>query len=89
MRMGRMNISVPDELIRAAKVADMNVSKFMSNALAEELDRRAKIKALDEYLAELEAENGPVAPEAMVAAEAWADEAFAGTIYANPKRKAA
>jgi post-segregation antitoxin (ccd killing protein) len=93
MRMGRINISVPDELVQAAKAENMNISKFMSSALAEELDRRAKIRALDEYLTELESEHGPVSAAAMAEAEAWADEVFAGTVYASPKaspnRKAA
>jgi post-segregation antitoxin (ccd killing protein) len=86
MRMGRINISIPDDLILDAKTEGMNISKFMAVSLAEELDRRRKIRALDDYLAELEAENGPVTPEAMAAAEAWADEAFAGTVYATPER---
>ncbi len=87
--MGRIKISLPDELIQAAKAQGMNISKFMSGALAEELDRRAKMRAQDEYLTELEAEHGPVSAAAMAEAESWADEAFAGTVYANPSRKAA
>jgi hypothetical protein len=39
----------------------------------EELDRRAKVEALDTYLASLEAELGPVSPEEAAAATAWAD----------------
>ena len=73
MRMARVNITIPDELLEHARAAGLNVSRLAAMALAEELDRRAKIAALDTYLAELEAELGPVPQAELDAAVAWAD----------------
>jgi predicted transcriptional regulator len=78
--MARMNISLPDELMRRAKEAGLNVSKLARHAIAEELDRLAKIAAVDEYLAELEAELGPIPAEEQARAEA-----FVARVY-GPKK---
>jgi hypothetical protein len=40
------------------------------------LDRRAKLAELDTYLAELEAELGPITAAEQAAAREWADRAF-------------
>jgi post-segregation antitoxin (ccd killing protein) len=40
MRMARVNITVPDDLLGRAKVAGLNVSRLASAALAAELERR-------------------------------------------------
>jgi post-segregation antitoxin (ccd killing protein) len=78
MRMARVNITVPDELLEQARVAGLNVSRIATAALAEELDRRAKVAALDAYLAEMDAELGP-APEAdQREAAVWADRLVTG-----------
>jgi len=74
--MVRVNVSIPDELLRQAKEAGLNISRLTRHAIIEELDRRAKIAALDNYLSELEEELGPVSAEDRAAAEAWADEIF-------------
>lgn len=74
MRMTRVNITVPDEVVAQAKAAGLNVSRLATAALVDELDRRNKIGALDAYLAELERELGPVPPDERAAAAAWADE---------------
>jgi hypothetical protein len=50
-----------------------SVSRLTTLALAEELDRRAKVAELDAYLADPEAEDGPVAEDLAGAAE-WADQ---------------
>jgi hypothetical protein len=71
--MSRVNITVPNEVIAQARRAGLNVSRIATIALIEELDRRAKIEALDVYLAELEAELGPVGPDEAALASAWAD----------------
>jgi post-segregation antitoxin (ccd killing protein) len=77
MRMtARVNISIPDELLRRAREAGLNISKLARDSIADELDRRAKIAAVDEYLAELEAELGPIGAQEQAAADAWADEVF-------------
>jgi len=73
MRMARVNITVPDELLRQARAAGLNVSRVATAALAEELDRQAKIRELDAYLAALDAELGPVPQQELTAAREWAD----------------
>jgi hypothetical protein len=74
MRMARVNITVPDELLTQARAAGLNVSRLAASAVAEELDRLAKIAELDAYLAELDAELGPLGDREMVAAREWADQ---------------
>ncbi|MEV4419302.1 type II toxin-antitoxin system CcdA family antitoxin [Patulibacter sp. NPDC049589] len=74
--MARVNITVPDAVLEQARTAGLNVSRVASRALAEELDRRARILALDRYLGELEDELGPVPEDEQRAARAWADGAF-------------
>jgi predicted transcriptional regulator len=74
MRMARVNITVPDELLDRAKAAGLNVSRLAARALAEELDRCAKIAELDAYLADLDAELGPIPPQESAAARDWAEQ---------------
>ena len=71
--MARVNITVPDELLDRARAAGLNVSRLVAAALAGELDRRAKLAELDSYLAELDAELGPVPQHELRAAREWAD----------------
>jgi hypothetical protein len=73
MRMARVNITVPDDLIEQARAAGLNVSRITASALAEALDRRAKIAALDDYLRELDAALGPIPAGEQRAAREWAD----------------
>jgi post-segregation antitoxin (ccd killing protein) len=73
MRMARVNITVPDELLDQARAAGLNVSRLAAAALAEEIDRRAKIAELDAYLAARDAELGPVPEQELDAAREWAD----------------
>jgi post-segregation antitoxin (ccd killing protein) len=74
MRMARVNITVPDELLSQARAAGLNVSRLAASAVAEELDRRAKIAELDAYLAELDAQLGPIGDQELTAAHEWADQ---------------
>ncbi|MGX6448387.1 type II toxin-antitoxin system CcdA family antitoxin [Patulibacter sp. S7RM1-6] len=74
--MARVNITVPDELVARARAADVNVSRLASQALADELDRRSRAAALDNYLRDLDAALGPVPDEERLAARTWADAAF-------------
>lgn len=60
MRMAKVNITVPDDLLSQAKAAGLNVSRLAAAALAEELERRAKVAELDAYLADLDTEFGPI-----------------------------
>jgi post-segregation antitoxin (ccd killing protein) len=73
MRMARVNITLPDDLLNQARAAGLNVSRLAAAALAEELDRRAKIHELDAYLADLDNELGPVPQHELRAAREWAD----------------
>jgi hypothetical protein len=74
--MARVNITVPDDLLDRSRAAGLNVSRTASDALSEELDRRAKIAELDRYLAELDAELGPLPDTEREAARKWADRAL-------------
>lgn len=87
MRMARVNITVPDELIGRARAAGLNVSRLAAAALAEELDRGVKIAALDGYLHELERELGPISPEDAADARAWADRALGEAGEPSPGRE--
>jgi hypothetical protein len=73
MRMARVNITIPDDLLNQARAAGLNVSRLAAAALAEELDRRVKIQELDAYLADLDNELGPVPQHELRAAREWAD----------------
>lgn len=79
MRMARVNITVPDNLLGLARAADLNISRLTAAALHSELDRLAKVAALERYLGELEAELGPIPPEEAVAAQQWADRVLGGS----------
>lgn len=74
MRMARVNITVPDELLDRARAAGLNVSKTAAFALSEELDRRAKIEALDSYLEQLDDELGTLPTEEQEEARRWAGQ---------------
>lgn len=80
MRMARVNITVPDDLLRQARAVGLNVSRLAAAALAEELERRAKIAELDGYLADLDAEFGPIPQQEAVAAREWADQVSRRTL---------
>ena len=73
MRMARVNITIPDELLAQAKAAGLNVSRVSALAVSAELDRRAKIAALEYVLRELEAALGPVPEEEAQEAREWVD----------------
>jgi hypothetical protein len=73
VRMARVNITVPDDVLGRARAVGLNVSRVAASALSEELDRRAKIAALDSYLRELDAELGPISRAEHEAAHQWAD----------------
>ncbi|MDQ3630481.1 MAG: type II toxin-antitoxin system CcdA family antitoxin [Actinomycetota bacterium] len=71
--MARVNITVPDDLLERARAAGLNVSRVSSDALVGELDRRAKIAALNRYLRELDVELGPISGKELKTAGEWAD----------------
>jgi hypothetical protein len=78
MRMARVNITIPDDLLGQARAAGLNVSRLAATALAAELERRSKIDELDAYLADLDAAQGPISEPESVAAREWADQVLAG-----------
>ncbi|MDX6683610.1 MAG: hypothetical protein QOG94_3649 [Solirubrobacteraceae bacterium] len=88
MRMARVNITIPDELLERARAAGVNVSRAAASALSEELDRRARSVALDSYLGELDVALGPVSPEDEAAAREWADRAFGPLAADVPAQRA-
>jgi len=83
MRMARVNISMPDELIEQARAAGVNVSQLAQHAVTAELTRLSKRAELDRYLQELEHEHGPTSDAERVAAADWADE----LLGAGPERR--
>ena len=85
MRMARVNITVPDDLYDQAKKAGLNVSQVAQRAIASQLDRLAKIAELDAYLAELDAELGPISDVERADAAEWATKAFGSS---NRRRSA-
>jgi post-segregation antitoxin (ccd killing protein) len=68
-----VNITVPDDLLDRARLAGLNVSRVAALALAEELERRAKVAEPDAYLSGLDAELGPTSEDERLAAREWAD----------------
>jgi len=83
--MARRNISLPDDLDQQARVARLNVSALAQRAVADELDRRERMAALDAWLDELDAAHGAPSAKAKANAAAWLDSATA----VQPRRKAA
>lgn len=67
-----------------ARSGGLNVSRLAAGALAEELDRQAKIAELDAYLRELEAEHGKTSERDRAAARQWADEVVSVPAPAPP-----
>ena len=75
--MSRINITMPDERVQRARAAGLNVSRLAAAAVADELERRARVAELDAYLRQLDAELGPIGPAELAAAREWADQVVA------------
>jgi hypothetical protein len=73
MRMARVKVTLPDQLLNHAEDAGLNISQLAARAISDELNRRSKMVEFDAYLAEMDAEFGPLDPKAMAEAEEWAD----------------
>jgi post-segregation antitoxin (ccd killing protein) len=82
--MARRNISLPDDLDEQARNARLNVSALAQRAVADELDRRQRMAALDAWLDDLDAAHGPPSAKAVANARAWLESVAA----VQPKRKA-
>jgi len=74
--MTRVNVSIPDEVVLAAKAAGLNVSRLATAALVEALERFDKVADLDRYLTSLDEQVGLIGDSELVSASAWADAAF-------------
>jgi Arc/MetJ-type ribon-helix-helix transcriptional regulator len=66
----RLSVSVDEELIKAAKAAVAtgrveNVSVWVNDALRRQADHDRRLAALDEFLAEYEAEHGEITESEM------------------------
>lgn len=85
--MARVNITVPDEVVAQARAAGLNVSRVATAALVDELDRRAKVEALDAYLLQLEQELGPISVDEQAEAAAWADRVLAPASRPSSRRR--
>ena len=83
--MARRNISLPDDLDEQARRARLNVSALAQRAVADELDRRQRMAALDAWLDDLDAAHGEPSAKAQAKAKTWLDSAIA----VQPRRKAA
>src|SRR2546423_7235734 len=83
--MARRNISLPDDLDEQARSARLNVSALAQRAVADELDRRERMAALDAWLEELDAAHGAPSDQAKAKAQAWLDSAT----QVKPRRKVA
>lgn len=73
MRMARVSISIPDDVVAAAKAAKFNISRLATAAVEDELVRLEKVAQLDAYLAEMDAHLGPIPQSELNEAERWAD----------------
>ena len=73
--MARVNVSIPDDVIERAREAGLNVSRLATSALEEALEKQVKVELAKQYLAELEAELGPIPQEDLDRAAAWLDSA--------------
>lgn len=71
--MARVNVSIPDDVIERAREAGLNVSRLATSALEEALEKQLKIELAKQYLAELEAELGPITDEERARADAILD----------------
>lgn len=69
-RMPRIQLYLPEDLYQQVKEHDLPASQLFQEAVREELVRRDKVAALDEYLEELRAEVGEPSAEDW----AWAEE---------------
>ena len=67
--MARMTVYLPEELHAQVKAEKLPVSEILQAALRQELSRRDKVQALEEYLTELAEEVGEPTAEDIAEAE--------------------
>lgn len=64
--MPRISVHLPDDLYREVKALNLSASALLREAVRVELRRRQALQAADEWPAELDAEPGEAAAEALV-----------------------
>ncbi len=89
MRMARVNITVPDDLVAEAKDRGWNISRMTMEALRAEVDKQRKIDELGRYLDELDEKLGPATPEELAAAEAWGNRVLGPEATTDQSRQSA
>jgi post-segregation antitoxin (ccd killing protein) len=77
VRMARANVYLPDDLHERARRADLNVSELTQRAIRSELERRARLEAMAEFLDDVEERYGVANEDEVAAARLWAEEILA------------
>lgn len=80
-----MQVYLPDELYRYVKDNDLPASQLLQSAVEAEMERQLKLRELDDYLVELEAEVGPPTLED----EAYAERLVDRIVGAEDERRTA
>mgnify|MGYP001131453018 CR=1 FL=1 len=89
VRMARVNITVPDDLLASARGHGLNISEITRLGLETQLRRIENADGLAQLQAEMEADLGPPSPEDLAEAEAWRHGRSAPTPRENgPARRA-
>ena len=78
---------MPDDLVAQARAMGLNVSRLAASAVAHEVRKAEKNAYIDRYLADLEAEEGPIPENEMREAQAWVDGLIDGSSIASGKPK--
>jgi len=81
--MPRLQVYLPDDLFRQVKDRGLPASELLQIAVRAEVERAEALEALDEYIAELEAELGPSTPR-----QANRAEVIVQAIRAHQSRRA-
>jgi post-segregation antitoxin (ccd killing protein) len=77
MRMARVNVYLPDDLLASAKEADLPVSELTQAAVREALARRDRLEALERFIDDLAETQGQATAEEVAEAGAWAESVVA------------
>lgn len=77
MRMARVNVYLPDDLLASAKEADLPVSELTQAAVREALARRDRLEALERFIGGLAETQGQATEDEISEAEAWAESVVA------------
>lgn len=86
MRMARVNITVPDDVLTRARDHGLNVSGLATAALRNELERLDKVAGFERMMAEIDAEMGPRDPQEIEDARRWAEDVYGSE---EPERRIA